>query len=128
MYIAITVLIIVVCLFLILTVLVQNPKGNGLAAGFTNLGNQVMGARKSGDVMEKATWYSVTTLLVLSLASGFFIPKANMTTAKEKQKSEIEDRINNNNLPTTLPNTAPATGGAVAPAQETAPVETAPAQ
>lgn len=127
MYIAITVLIILVCLFLILTVLVQNPKGNGLAAGFTNIGNQVMGARKSGDVMEKATWYSVITLLVLSLASGFFIPKGNITTTKEKQKSEIEDRINNNNLPT-LPNTAPATGGDMAPAQEAAPAETAPAQ
>lgn len=117
MYIAITVLIILVCLFLILVVLVQNPKGNGLAAGFTNIGNQVMGARKSGDVMEKATWYSVVTLLVLSLASGFFIPKANMATAKEKQKSIIEDRINSNNLPT-MPNTLPSTGNDAAPAQE----------
>jgi preprotein translocase subunit SecG len=127
MYIAITVLIIVVCLFLILTVLVQNPKGNGLAAGFSNIGNQVMGARKSGDVMEKATWYSVITLLVLSLASGFFIEKGAKTDAKEKQKSAIEDRINSNNLPT-LPNTAPA-GGDAAPAQqqEAAPT-TAPAQ
>jgi preprotein translocase subunit SecG len=121
MYIAITVLIILVCLFLILVVLVQNPKGNGLAAGFTNIGNQVMGARKSGDVMEKATWYSVVALLVLSLASGFFIPKANMTSAKEKQKSEIEDKINNN-IPA-MPNTLPATGNETAPATDAAPAQ-----
>jgi preprotein translocase subunit SecG len=94
MYIVITVLIILVCLFLILVVLIQNPKGSGLASGFTNLGNQVMGARKATDVMEKATWYSVITLLVLSLSSGFFIPKENR--AKEKQKSEIEDKVNTN--------------------------------
>lgn len=111
MYIAITVLIVLVCLFLILVVLVQNPKGNGLAAGFTNIGNQVMGARKSGDVMEKATWYAVVTLLVLSLSSGFFIPKSKFTDETQKQKSEIEDKINQNNLPT-LPS---------APAPESAP-------
>jgi preprotein translocase subunit SecG len=93
MYIVITVLIILVCLFLILVVLVQNPKGSGLAAGFTTIGNQVMGARKATDVMEKATWYSVIALLVLSLTSGFFIPKENRGK-KEKQKSEIEDKIN----------------------------------
>ncbi len=121
MYIAITVLIILVCLFLILVVLVQNPKGNGLAAGFTNIGNQVMGARKSGDVMEKATWYSVVALLVLSLASGFFIPKADMTSAKEKQKSEIEDKINNN-MPA-MPNTLPATGNETAPATDATPAQ-----
>lgn len=117
MYIAITVLIIIVCIFLILVILVQSPKGNGLAAGFTNLGNQVMGARKATDVMEKATWYSVVTLLVLSLASGFFIPKDVMRGTKEKVKSEIEDKVKNNNLPT-LPNSAaPATNNA-APAQQ----------
>lgn len=91
MYTLITILIIVVCLFLILVVLVQNPKGSGLAAGFANIGNQVIGARKATDIMEKATWYSVIVLLLLSLSSGFFIPKENRTG---KQKSEIEDKIN----------------------------------
>jgi len=118
MYIAITVLIILVCVFLILVVLVQNPKGSGLAAGFTNLGNQVMGARKATDIMEKATWYSVIALLVLSLTSGFFIPKQG-ATAKEKQKSELEDKVNTN-VP--MPS-APADGG-MAPATEPAPAPT----
>ncbi len=104
MYIAITVVIIIICAFLILVVLVQNPKGSGLASGFANIGNQVIGARKATDVLEKMTWYSVVALLVLSLSSGFFIPKSDMR--KEKQKSEIEDRINTN-LP--MP-TAPAGG------------------
>jgi protein translocase SecG subunit len=90
-------------------VLVQNPKGSGLASGFTNLGNQVMGARKATDIMEKATWYSVIALLVLSLTSGFFIPKNNIT--KEKQKSEIEGKVNTGldlqSGPTTEPSPAP---------------------
>ena len=56
MYIFLTVLIIAVCVLLVLAVLIQNPKGGGLSASFGGMGNQVMGARKATDFIEKSTW------------------------------------------------------------------------
>ncbi|HXH18631.1 MAG TPA: preprotein translocase subunit SecG [Chitinophagales bacterium] len=102
MYVFLTILIIAVCVFLILAVLVQNPKGGGLSAAFGGMGNQVMGARRSADFIEKATWTLVISLLVLSLASGIFMPSQGR---KETQKSEIEDKVNQTNFP--LPTTTP---------------------
>lgn len=64
----ISILIIIVCLLLILVVLVQNSKGGGLASSFAS-SNQVMGVRKTGDFLEKATWTLAIALLALSLIS-----------------------------------------------------------
>lgn len=64
----ISILIIIVCLLLILVVLVQNSKGGGLASSFAS-SNQVMGVRKTGDFLEKATWTLAISLLVLSIVS-----------------------------------------------------------
>ena len=102
MYIFLTILIIAVCVLLVLVVLVQNPKGGGLSAAFGGMGNQVMGARRATDFIEKATWTLVVSLMVLSLASGIFMPKAGK---KDVQKSEIEDKVNQTNFP--LPPTTP---------------------
>ncbi len=67
------ILIIIVCLLLTLVVLIQNPKGGGIAANFT-APNQIMGANRSTDVVEKATWILAIALIVLSLASNFARP------------------------------------------------------
>jgi preprotein translocase subunit SecG len=64
----ISILIIIVCILLILVVLVQNSKGGGLASSFAS-SNQVMGVRKTGDFLEKATWTLAIALLVLSIVS-----------------------------------------------------------
>jgi preprotein translocase subunit SecG len=65
----ITILIFLVCILLILVVLIQNPKGGGLATGFSS-SNQILGVRKTGDFLEKATWTLAISLVVLSLASA----------------------------------------------------------
>ena len=62
----ITILIIIAALLLVLLVLVQNSKGGGLASGFSS-GNQVMGAPKTADFLEKATWTLVAAIVVLSI-------------------------------------------------------------
>ena len=49
------ILIIVACVLLTLVVLIQNPKGGGIAANFV-APTQIMGAKRSTDVVEKATW------------------------------------------------------------------------
>ena len=83
-------------MLLVLAVLIQNPKGGGLSATFGGMGNQVMGARKATDFIEKSTWTLVVSLLVLSLVSGVFMPKKG---TKEVQKSELEDKVNQTNFP-----------------------------
>lgn len=64
-----TVGIIVVCILLILVVLVQNSKGGGISSNFS-AANQIMGARRGTDFIEKATWTLAILLLVFSLLSS----------------------------------------------------------
>jgi len=99
MYILISVLIIVVCVFLVLIVLVQNSKGGGLASNFAG-SNQIMGVRKTADFLEKATWTLAVSLLVLSLLAAMTMPKERTNAAR----SAIEKNINETQDPNGLPN------------------------
>jgi len=58
-----------------IVVLVQNPKGGGLGAGFGGGGsaNMMGGVKQTTDFLEKATWYLVTALFVLSIVSSALI-------------------------------------------------------
>lgn len=71
MYLFITILIVIAAILLTLLVLVQNSKGGGLAAGFSS-GNQVMGAPKTADFLEKATWTLIALIVVFSIAAVGF--------------------------------------------------------
>ena len=62
------VLIVIVSALLALIVLVQNPKGGGLATGFTGA-NQIGGVKRTTDFLEKATWTLAILLLVLSITA-----------------------------------------------------------
>jgi preprotein translocase subunit SecG len=69
MLIFLIVLIILTCTLLVLVVLAQNPKGGGLASNFGGAGSsQLMGVKKTGDLLEKLTWGFAIGLIVLSLA------------------------------------------------------------
>ena len=70
----ITILIIIASILLTLLVLVQNSKGGGLASGFSS-GNQVMGAPKTADFLEKATWTLIGIIVFLSIISVAFTKK-----------------------------------------------------
>jgi preprotein translocase subunit SecG len=67
----IIVLIIIVSLLLGGIVLLQNPKGGGLAIGFQG-STQIGGVQRTADFLEKATWYLAIALFVLCLASAAF--------------------------------------------------------
>ena len=54
--------------------MVQNPKGGGLSSAF-GAGNQIMGARKTSDFLEKTTWSLAVVLVSLALLSNFTIPR-----------------------------------------------------
>jgi preprotein translocase subunit SecG len=75
MYIFVSILILVVSVLLGLIVLVQNPKGGGLAANFAAGGGQFMGVRQTADFLEKASWGLAIALLILSLTATMIIPR-----------------------------------------------------
>jgi preprotein translocase subunit SecG len=82
MYIVITILIIIVCILLALIVLIQNPKGGGVNATFGGASQQIFGASRTTDVVEKATWTLAVLLLVFSLGSTFLIDKKAVAAKK----------------------------------------------
>ena len=67
------ILIIVACIVLSLIVLVQNPKGGGLAGNIAGFSNQFMGVKQTTDVLEKGTWVFAGVIAILCLTSSFFI-------------------------------------------------------
>ena len=67
-------LIIISALLLILVVLAQNSKGGGLSSQFGGGGtSQVMGVKRTGDLLEKMTWGLAIALIVLSLSTHMFL-------------------------------------------------------
>jgi preprotein translocase subunit SecG len=71
-------LIIIVAVLLTLIILAQNPKGGGLSSQFGGSGssNQMMGVKRTTDLLEKITWGFGISLVVLSLSSSFLIGTA----------------------------------------------------
>jgi len=68
---AITVLTALVCVMLMGVVLIQNPKGGGLDSTFGgNAGNQIFGAAKSTDFIEKLTWGLAIALFLLCIVAA----------------------------------------------------------
>jgi preprotein translocase subunit SecG len=67
------ILIILACVVLTLIVLVQNPKGGGLAGNIAGFSNQFMGVKQTTDVLEKGTWIFAGVIAVLCIVSTMFI-------------------------------------------------------
>ena len=104
------ILILVACIFLGLIVLVQNPKGGGLAGNVAGFSNQFMGVKQTTDVLEKGTWILAAVVVLLCLFSTVFIPKAVNT-----QIRDFKPAANSQPLNTTGQPTAPASQPAQTP-------------
>jgi preprotein translocase subunit SecG len=107
MVILFVVLIILASFVLGFIVLVQNPKGGGLAGNIAGFSNQFMGVKQTTDVLEKGTWLFAAIIGALCLISTFFISGSS---------SNIEDRTQGLGTPTQQ--TAPATNPGNSPAQQ----------
>jgi preprotein translocase subunit SecG len=68
-----TVLIALVSALLMLAVLIQNPKGGGIDPTFGGQAQQLLGASRSTDFIEKATWVLAAALLVLCVVSVLMV-------------------------------------------------------
>jgi preprotein translocase subunit SecG len=64
-------IILILAVLLVLVILGQNSKG-GVGAAFGGSASQIMGVTRTGNVLEKATWFLAVSILVLSLASSAF--------------------------------------------------------
>ena len=68
------ILIVIVSLLLMLVILAQNSKGGGLSSQFGGSGtSQLMGVKRTGDLLEKITWGLAIALLALTLSTTFMI-------------------------------------------------------
>ncbi|MBK7343556.1 MAG: preprotein translocase subunit SecG [Saprospiraceae bacterium] len=69
-----TILIALICILLMAAVLIQNPKGGGVDSTFGGSAtNQMLGAARSTDFIEKATWYLAAALLVLCIITSLMV-------------------------------------------------------
>lgn len=66
-------LIIIAAVVLAFIVLIQNPKGGGLAGNFAGVSSQFMGVKQTNDVLERGTWIFAAVIGILSLTATFFI-------------------------------------------------------
>ncbi|MCB0634826.1 MAG: preprotein translocase subunit SecG [Saprospiraceae bacterium] len=64
-------LIALVCILLMGAVLIQNPKGGGIDSTFGgSQANQMFGAAKQTDFIEKITWYLAAALFILCIIAA----------------------------------------------------------
>ncbi len=104
------ILLIIICIALDLFVLIQNPKGGGLATGGT--GSNMFGVQRTGDVLEKGTWVLLSLIVVVSLAITTMGKSGGGAVGGE---SKIQKQIDNTTMPSPIGgNTA---SPAAAPAQ-----------
>lgn len=90
------IILLLACGLLGLIILVQNPKGGGLAGNVAGFSNQFMGVKQTTDVLEKGTWILATAVVLLCLFSTVFIPKSTSNKARDLKAA-----------PTSIPGTLP---------------------
>ncbi|PWK76496.1 preprotein translocase subunit SecG [Mucilaginibacter oryzae] len=98
MYILLIIVTVLVCALLGLIVLIQNPKGGGLASNFSS-SSQLMGVQKTGDFLEKGTWALAIALMVLTLAINVSVKGG----TSGNDNSDLREKINNNTKATPAP-------------------------
>lgn len=114
-------LIIAIAVLLVLVVLAQNSKGGGLTAGFGGPGSsQLMGVKKTNDILEKLTWGFAIAIMILSISTGFMIDRTGETGEINSVNVERARTAPVQQLPT-APNTDAANNPEPAAPQEAFP-------
>ena len=69
-----TILIALICALLMVVVLVQNPKGGGVDSTFGGASaNQMLGAARSTDFIEKLTWGLFAAMVILCIVTAIMV-------------------------------------------------------
>jgi preprotein translocase subunit SecG len=60
---------------LVLVILAQNSKGGGLSSQFGGSGaSNIIGVKKTGDLLERLTWGFIVAIMVIALSSSMVDP------------------------------------------------------
>ena len=86
MFILVISLIILFAVLLVLVILAQNSKGGGLTSQFGgSSASNIIGVKKTGDLLEKLTWGFIIAIMILALSTNLLTPNTGGT-------NEILDR------------------------------------
>ena len=94
------IIIVILALFLCFVVTIQNSKGGGLAAGFAS-SNQIMGVRKTTDILEKTTWTLIASIAVLSIITAYGSKPVAVNASSVMEGEAIENQMVNPESSTT---------------------------
>lgn len=89
MFTAALIVIVILAILLILTVLIQNSKG-GLNPTMGAASSQLIGVKRTTDLLEKITWGLAITIMVLSLATNFLLEKPGSGAESDVSSVNIE--------------------------------------
>src|SRR5690606_29717851 len=99
MYALVIGLIIFFCFLLVLVILAQNAKGGGLTSQFGgSAASNIIGVKKTGDLLEKLTWSFVVAIMVLSLSTSFMTPNNQAPTDDILQRAGEQAPVTTPNL------------------------------
>lgn len=98
------ILIVIISILLCIIILIQNPKGGGLAGTFGGVGNQMMGVQQTNNVLEKGTWILAGLICFLSIISVLFFSSG--TSAPGSDVLKNLNTSGSSTIPAPAPNTA----------------------
>jgi preprotein translocase subunit SecG len=102
MFILLLIIAIIASVLLGAIVLIQNPKGGGLSSNFSS-SSQLMGVKRTGDFLEKATWGLAILLMVISLAMNISAKAGAADNSKAQQSEETRKASQPTNTGATQP-------------------------
>jgi preprotein translocase subunit SecG len=81
---------------LVLVILAQNSKGGGLSSQFGGSGaSNIIGVKKTGDLLERLTWGFIVAIMVIALSS-------NVVSPGNAQTEDILEQVKPQNAPANL--------------------------
>lgn len=102
MYTAIIVLIIIAAVLLMIFVLAQDAKGGGITAQFGGA-TQMMGTKKTTELIEKITWGFAIAIAFLCLSTTFFVDRTSGALPKSVNIEKAKSKKSNTPNPLQVP-------------------------
>jgi len=98
MFTFLVILILIIAILLILAVLAQNSQKEGLGNPLSETGaGQLIGVRKTGDLLEQMTWGMIVTLLGLTLFTESFLDRTGqpgyLPTSPNVQRAQEQQEL-----------------------------------
>lgn len=88
---------------LVLVILAQNSKGGGLTSQFGgSSASNIIGVKKTGDLLEKLTWSFIIAIMMLCLSTNFIKTDRGSTTNEILEEAGKQAPVQNQPAPLDL--------------------------